>query len=338
MHALDQAYRDPSGIRLMKIAASTEVPDYVMKAENRTDLDSYSPDNFGHPGKRLYPLTSKAETWLSRQYFQLDKKAYHTGVAQAIEDRINKAAAFWNLEDDKPVIKKQASAKHTVRGIKDGDVAFTIDISEPAHYKQAAEYLVNNKNKLTYELRRSMARDLYNTPQNLKCELPVSTVDYLHKAAGFGMNDKAGVIKALNTRVVHSYRTHPQISNVLVKTAQAVDKVTPTVLNKVAQIMDIADRALKLNRYYNNGLSTPEEALYTVLHKHAAAVVDEAVRMSTGDILSKSALLNRKEAIDKFFENYEGEVPYDSPESMVEVVSSLPRQDARELMNTVGLQ
>lgn len=152
------------------------------------------------------------------------------------------------------------------------------------------------------------------------------------------MNDKAGVIKALNTRVVHAYRTHPKISNVLVKTAQSIDRVTPKVLTKVAHIIDIADRALRLNRYYNNGLSTPEEALFTVLHKHAAAVVDEAVRMSTGDILSKTALLNRKEAIDRFFENYEGEVPYSSSDEMVQVVSSLPRQDARELMNTVGLK
>jgi hypothetical protein len=211
--------------------------------------------------------------------------------------------------------------------------------SDPVHYKEAAEYLVDNKSKMTYDMRRSFARDLTNTPDKFKCELPTDVSEYVEKAAGFGMATDVTLMEGIMSRVAHLYRTYPDLSDKLVKTAKELKTMDykPSTLHKIAGMLDIVDRAVELHRYYDHGHKTPEESVFTITQKTAQDFTSEALRLTTGNVISKTALLNKKSMVDEFFENYMGEKPYDSDEEMIDIVASLPRDDAEALETTVPL-
>jgi len=336
---LAAAFGDPSCRGFMRIAASVAVPGFVKEASAEAgDVRYYSSDIFGDPARRKYPLNNRANTWLSREYFGQDRHMYDQGVAGAIGGRIEKAASYWGLEPSKR-LETPEGEYHTVRGMQGEETVLETKVADQGHYKAAAEYLVASKASLTYDIRRSFARGLLAAPAHMRAELPAATQAYLEKAAGFGMGTRPAVNKAIMARVANVHTAYPELSAMLVKAAQALrgTPVTPQVLHKVAGMLDIVDRSTQLHRYYDKGHTTPEEAVYTILSKDAETVKAEAVRLATGDLISKSALLNRKEAVDRFFEEYMGEVPYSSGDEMVAVVGTLPRQDASALMDSVGL-
>jgi hypothetical protein len=339
-NTLADIYGDSSYKKFMKIAQETEIPTFVKEGSLSSDgYNELGPDAFGDPGKRKYPLNNKSNTWVSREFFEKEKGLYDSSIADVIGGRIQKAAEFWKLED---ATKVQApdeeyhpiSAKHAGREI------FRTNVSHPQHYKEAVDYLVENKSKMTYEMRRTFARDLYNTPESMQCALGKEASEYIEKAAGFGMATNASLMTGIMSRVAHLYRNYPDLSNKLVKMAKELKgmEYTPATLNKVASMLDVVDRAVDLHRYYDHGHTTPEESVFTITQKMAQEFTEEAIKLQTGNVIGKTALLNKKSMVDEFFESYMGEKPYDSDEEMVAIVASLPRDDAAALENSVSLK
>lgn len=338
-NTLTDYFGDASYKGFMKIASEVELPDFVKEASiDASELNAYGPDAFGDPAARRYPLNNRANTWVSREFFARDKDSYDPGRAAIIESRIQKAAELWELDTPKRRVKPETPS-HVVEARHGDEKVFEVELTKPAHFKEAAENLMASKSKMTYDMRRSFARNLLATPDEFKCELPGEVSEYLEKAAGFGMATKASLTSGIMGRVVHVYRTRPDLSEGLVKMAHEVKSMdyTPTTLSKVAGMLDLVDRALDLHRYYDHGHATPEETVFAITEKTASDFTSEALRLSTGNVISKTALLNKRAIVDEFFENYMGEVPYDSDSEMVEVVTSLPRNDAAALESTAGL-
>ena len=92
-----------------------------------------------------------------------------------------------------------------------------------------------------------------------------------------------------------------------------------------------------LTRHYGNGIETPEESLFYVTEKVASEVVDEMINLQNGETTSKTKLTLNKEAVDGFFTDYYGEVPYKSPDEMSHVIASLPKNDAEAFTKVTGL-
>ena len=340
MNTLTDVFGDTSYKKFMKIASEVQLPDFVKTASLEADgYNFYSSNVFGDPAGRKYPLNNKSNTWISREFFAHERGNYTPDVADVIDGRIQKAAAFWKLEEPTK-IKAPDDEYHPVSAVHGEKVIFSTKISKQGHFKEAAEYLAGNKSKMTYDMRRSFARDLLNTPEHLKCELDSGLQEYIEKAAGFGMATQPRLITAIQRRVVHVYREHPELSEKLVKMAQSLKEIkcTPTTLHKVAGMLDIVDRAVELHRFYDQGHKTPEEDVFSIVEKTAKAFTEEALRLQSGNIISKTALINKKAAVDEFFENYMGEVPYSSDSEMLDVVASLPRNDASALEGTVDLK
>jgi len=337
MNALEKVYADPSYRKFMEIVRTTEIPAFVKEASMEDDYDSMSGQLYADPAHRRYPLNNKANTWLSREYFMTDRKDYEPRMAALIEGRISKAAEYWQVGPAKK-LTAQDPDECSVWAVHQGKPVYEVKITCGKHYKEAAEHLYNNRHAMTYDMRRSMARGLHNVPAALRSDIPADIADYLEKAAGFGMATPSIVQKTILARVVHVYRTAPELSQGLVKTAEAYKdmEVTPENLHKLAGVLDIIDRAVDLHRYYGHGHSTPEESLFQITQKMAKAVTDEGVRLANGRIVSRTALLNRRLDVDDFFRSYAGEVPYKTPEEMTDIVSSLPRGDADALLNTIG--
>jgi len=338
MDVLQEVFKDRSYRKFFRIAKETEIPGFVKEASLEIDADQLGPDAFGDPAKRTYPLNNRSNTWVSREYFERERCQYPPPLATVIGRRIEKAASFWKLEPSRTT-KASPQEYHTVRAEHAGKPAFTLSIGSPTQWKEAAERLYSSRSQMTYDMRRSMARDLLAAPDRFRCALEGDLQEYLEKAAGLGCSTDGRVMQAVLARVVHVHRTHPDLSGKLVKAAEDIKGMAgdPGMLHKLARALDMVDRAVELHRYYGHGHPTPEESVFAVTEKLASQFCKEAVRLSTGDVVSASELLAKKAQVGEFFRNYFGEVPYKSDAELTQVVSSLPRDGASALLSTVPM-
>ena len=336
-------FNDPNYSRLLEIWQATEVPEFVKEAQivENQQFNELPVDTFGDPGKRLYPLNNKSNTWLSREYFKKDRPQYPEKTASLIEGRINKAAAFWRL-DEPSYIRHDSQPEAYMINITDGaeKVVFDVNMRNPRHFKTAAETLYNNKSKYTYPMRRSFARGLLAAPAELHAELDEPVSEYIQKAANFGSSTKHDVIQALYKRICWTRRNSPEVSNALVKIAhefQKDDGALPIAqLHKVAEAIDVVDRGTGLHRLYGQKLMTPEEALFRVTEKVACDLQEETVGLMNGSLLSRTGLRKKADKIDEFFEKHVGDIPYKDENEMVTIITTLPRTDADALQNYLG--
>ncbi len=334
-----EALNDPSGVKLRKLASGLGMPDYVKQADPDEDVSSLPSACFGDPAKRRYPLHKRASAWLSRHMFELDKSGYQKDVATIIAARIEKAAALFDAQvDPEQPIKKEAAGKIMVEVKHDDAKIFKADISDKANFHKFAQYLVDNKGSMTYGMRRSLARGMLAAGTGFEDSLPADQRDYIEKAAGFGITTPARVAGVVLDRVAICNRNAPELGHELMKMAAEIEgmDLTPSVLHKVASMVDILDRAIGLHKYYDTSMKTPEEELFHITEKRASDIKDEGVKTSTGTPTTRTELLRKKAQIDTWFTNYMGEVPYADENEMVGVVSSLPKPDMLSLEKHLG--
>ena len=329
-----EALNDPSGAKLMKLASRVSMPDYVKLADPDEDVSALPSACFGDPAKRRYPLHKRASAWLSRHMFEQDRPGYQKDMALLIASRIEKAAALFDAKaDPEAPIQKEAAGKIMVKVRHDDAQVFEADISDRANFHKFAQYLVDNKSCMTYGMRRSLARGMLAAGTGFEDGLPTDQRDYLEKAAGFGVTTPARVAGVVLDSVAICNRNAPELGHELMKMAAELEGVdlTPGILDKVASMVDILDRAVGLHKHYDKGMQTPEEELFHITQKMAEDITSESVKTSTGSPMIKQELLNKKAQVDEWFHNYMGEVPYKDGEEMIGVVSSLPKPDMQAL-------
>ena len=341
MDAMEIGYGDPVGVVMLAITREVSVPDFVKEASaDGSRFKSLPASAFGDPSSRMFPLDTAADAWLSREYFKRVAPSMQGWKADVVGGRIEKAAQLWGLADIEPVeVKASSEVSHIVKGEDPSGDSVEMSLTDPVHYKDAAEWLVSNKANMTYPMRKSFARALLSAPEELHTDLPDHTERYLEKAAGVAMSTKPVVIKAIMSRVAQVARKAPDISSMLVKTARAVKEVdlTPGTLSKVAAQLDLVDRAMGLERWYGGGWGTPEEDVYAIMAKDASAMIDDAVKLMNGHIVHASELVSKRAGVDEFFENLTGEVPYEDDEEMLQFVKTIPRNDANALVDSLEL-
>jgi len=335
MNILTTVYQDPSYHTFYDIARTVEIPAFVKEASAEdSDVCCMTGDVFGDPARRKYPLNNRSNTWLSRQYFERERKGYDQKTAALVEQRIGKAAKFWGLSGE---VKRLAAdeSRHVIRIYENAKQLFDVELQGPQHYKEAAEHLETHKKEYPYSVRRSFARGLLTAPDEFKAPLKEHTQTYLEKAAGFGMTTRARMSHSILSRVANCADVHTELSSRLTKLSSLTDdlSVTPALLHKVAVMLDYVDRATGLIRYYDRGIDSPEESLFSIIEKQAQEALDNGVALSTGTVFTKQGLANSKPLIDQFFDNHIGQIPYSTVDEMIEQVAALPRPDAQVLEN-----
>jgi len=280
-----------------------DVPGFVKTAADVTDqnYNSVDIDHFADPAKRLYPLNTKSNTWLSREHFRRDETGMEKTAAELIKARISKAASFWNL--DESIRMRQADEPLTVFKINiDGDRdTDKIELDLTGHYKQACEQFYENRASYPYTTRRSFAQQVLAAPEAVKEEIAVDVEEGLHKMADYGSCTGDTARDAVFLRMCYVRTKAPETYGELVKVAHHLQHteglVDINLLHKTALILDTVDRAHGLHVKYGDALPFPEDSLFGFTEKRASLVRDEALVMSdlgelrqSGDLLTDALI------------------------------------------------
>ncbi len=333
-------FNDSNHAKLLDIFERMEVPEFVKEAtvHDEQDFSEVRMDMFGDPSRRMYPLNSRSNTWLSREYFKKDRASLRKEAADAIERRIQKAAEFWKLEPSKEKERKPETPAYVVDVRHDGKTVMNFPLASHMECKEAVEYLRGNRSRLTYDMRVSYARGLLTAPDELRRTLSEDDELFLEKTAGFGVALPEHVNHAIATRIAAVGRTYPFYAEKLAMAAHELKdtELNPSILRKVASMLDLVDRATEMHKAYDKGLKAPEDELFSLTQKAASWMKEEIVELANGRRLSKTALLEKKVEVDSFFQNVIGEIPYSNDTEMIDVIKSLPRDDADSLVEAIG--
>lgn len=346
------------------------IPSFVKEASAaKNELDELPSEAFADPPNRKFPCHTKAATWLANAYFQHSKGYYDTQRAAAIQERITKAAEYFQI---KSLCQTFTNQWEKVAGAQRPDLpdsAFGLVVDyegkkqrlfpmpNVASVKMAGEYLFANRFKYPYTWRKQAARKILakalewdkkaaageDVPHGFgTLRFEPDTQQYLEKAAGFGGSLPQYVAGKIGQRVLMMKESQNGLRTKLAEIAVALNSQPPQAmetsdLEKIAEMVDAVDHETGIHKHYSNGVELPEEAFFQILQKEAQAVLDGHITLSTGNTYPAEAFsyipLDKVAAVmgEDFKSEVSGLDGSVDPKKVAELAPTLPRGDAQLL-------
>jgi hypothetical protein len=356
---LDQT-RDLGGQEQYRICQLFEAPEFVKQAsvEQRCGSDSIQPHLYADQKHRLYPMHTKAATWLSSAFFH-DKRAELPRLeADKVEARLMEAADYWGIPTQVAGLKKRAAemARDDLARLPDEDFAWVqgrdrhLPLRNAIEVKTAAEYLFKYRDEFAFLDRQAMSRKILQKAARYGAGLGDHD-EFLERTAGFGGCSAAQAAKLVKERAMIARQHDPALADELDKMAAMILKDPqksrrPASLAKVAETIDTLDRMLHI-REYSPGVPRAEDVLFVVTRKTASALAEQHMHTTTGSVYDRDDLARLR---TKDVRNYLGDELADAIDSdgihvdgtkAAEIIATLPLGDARifdQLCSDVGIR
>ncbi len=277
-HLSDTSYKT-----LHKLMKEASMPDFVMDhvIPSRDELDS---NDFADTVHRKFPISTKADTFLSAAYAHKTAEELQPHVRQ----RLNQAVRMWGLRDDLVAAfagqQKVAEEPETVIEYRLGDVVkHRTGLASSSDFDKIAED-ISQYGKYPLETRKDVARQLLDTRW-----AEGRDVRALEKIAGYGTGTSDEVAKALQDRAYFVKREAPELFDGLMKLSEVVENgnwvVPQPVLEKTARFVDLVDRAVGLH-----GDIGKAEDLYHYTRSDGSVLRKYAVNMSNDEVLGSHVI------------------------------------------------
>lgn len=293
---------------LHRISKLAPVPEFVKDAavSGEAQRAQLPQTVFADPVNRKFPLHNKAATWLAQAYFTEARHLYGTQLAELVQGKITKAAAYWGIADDVDTARLALEHHQTATPpeLTDADYAIVIKQGEqvtrdmPIHsepnVKAAAAKLYNSRAQIPYEHRKVAARKILRKLGELGVSVEPELHEYLAKATGLGSALPKQAAEEIVHRALMVPASNPQLKTATMKIAQTVARwpgIPPTnAMDKIAAIIDRLDREQGFFKHYDEGVSTPEEICFALTEKSASTIRNSFVELTTGTIIPMEAL------------------------------------------------
>ena len=323
------------------------LPAFVKEAAVVTtdDVKDLPQTAFADPMRKL-PVHSKIATWCS--YL-----SYHSG---AVEDptlsaavKLEKAAEFWGIGAECRTVAQNLQKQAAPRLATDDDFALVtqhngdkvrrLPIAGPGNVEKSAEDLVTKRALYPLPWRKAAAQRIIKKASELSVQLVGA--HQLQQMAGVGMAKAAEIIPhlKLRSRMVKDAEIRGRL-DALVEEVQKLDSVEPGTLTKMAEAIDLSDRASGLYQYYGRGLETPEEICHRHTLKEAREKRAGLIGLTNGQGVSKEALAKLSADTftalgDDFVAAIRGSDGKVDTVKAAEIVPTLPAGDANLFVNSL---
>ena len=259
---LDQTL-DLNGQEQYRLCQLFEAPGFVKEAtvEQIAGTDGLMQHLFADQRRRLFPLHSKAATWLSSAFFFDKQAALPRTDVEKIENRLRDAASFWGIEVQVNALKEKAAELRSddLAKLPDEDFAWVegrerhLPLRNALEVKAAAEYLHKWRDEFAFADRQQIARKVLQKAARHGAALGEHD-EFLERVAGFGGCSAAEAAKLVSDRAKLARAKDPDLAGELEKMAAMILKDpqkarSPHRLAKVAETIDQLDRLLHIREY-----------------------------------------------------------------------------------------
>jgi hypothetical protein len=297
--------RDKNKADFYNLSLCNEIPSFVKEAHLMEEPSLYKLKGaqFADSGNRMFPINSRAETWLSAAYIQ---KQAHEGstIDSSTMFRIKEACELWDIDfesiqGDTVVHEKTASRSISI-SYKDDNAVHAVTSANCGDHldKIASDILAGNH---THVIRRNVARQLLGAKDALGHSFDRGTQISIEKVAGYGVGHISAVTQAIAQRrcaIDKSCPHHVESLRLVEKVAaESADKdgiIQGDWLDKVASLLDAVDRQEGLNIKYNDTFTSPERQLYSVCLSEVDSFRDSMVKLANGRFFMRDKFNHKK--------------------------------------------
>lgn len=329
---------DTSWRQYMTIAATYKLPEYVLAYEPMTKDAAATMDDalFADVVYKRFPIDTPASTWLSAAYFNENRKDIPSDLATVVEDNIKMAASLYGIDQDvKNVLEYQASSPE----IPDSYYGY-VDKAGHKHYpmfdslgvEKAGEHYAKHRFTYAPEIRKQISSAIVKRAN----ETDVAVPHAVFRDAGVGATNMEDLSDNLLYRAQVLMDKDAELATVIANMSKALNAATPAEvseqLDKVATIIEAADRIYGLDKVYGREYLAPQDFIYSMDIKQASAFVKDAISLNRHVFsLDKLATLDPdifKTALGAdLFSSIVDEKGTLSKTKMAEVLPTLPRPD-----------
>jgi len=310
-------------------------------------MEPLSKECFADQYNCKYPIHTKEAAYNSFKDYCAEKNAISETLRPEIEDNFKKAAAFHDIELQEPVIKEASREMHLFaeQGASEGVVMPVIATYE--EIEQGKNYLLEKRASMPCKSLREASKYLLWAAANSDKAIDDPDMCKIAALAGAGVGDKDEILEQFDKRAtlielpVDQQTGFWDFSRKMHEISDE-DFYKSAMLTKICDTMDEIDRRYGLNEHYgkkmgDSVLKSPEQVCFGQnlddLTKEAADMLHVA---SIDTILSKKAVLERKDAINGFFSTYFGAENAENDEKLLEKVASLDENTANALLQALG--
>ena len=311
-------------------------------------MEPLSKECFADQYNCKYPIHTKEAAYNSFQEYCQEKGSIAAELKPEIEANFQKAASFHEIELAEPVIKEAAVREmHTLAedGAEEG-VSMPI-ITSVEELKQSKDYLLEKRASMSCKSLREASKYLLWAAANSDSDLNDPDMRKIASIAGVGVGDKEEILEQFDKRATlielpvdqqtgfweFSRKLHDISDEEFYKSA---------TLTKICDTMDEIDRMYGLNTRYgtkmgDSTLIAPEQVCFGQNIDDLTKEASDMLHVPSIDtVLSKKAVLERKKAVNSFFDSYFGDDPVEIDADLLEKVATADKNTANALLKALG--
>lgn len=310
-------------------------------------MEPLSKECFADQYNCKYPIHTKEAAYNSFKEYCAEKDTISAAIKPEIEANFQKAASFHDIKLEEPVIKEASREMHTLaeEGASEGVSMPIIATSE--EIEQGKDYLLEKRASMSCKSLREASKYLLWAAANSDINVEDPDMRKIAALAGVGVGDKDEILEQFDKRAtlielpVEQQTEFWAFSRKLHEISDE-DFYKEATLTKICDTIDEIDRTYGLNEHYgkkmgDSVLKSPEQVCFGQniddLTKEAADMLHVP---SIDTVLSKKAVLERKDAINGFFSTYFGAENAENDEKLLEKVASLDENTANALLRALG--
>ena len=310
-------------------------------------MEPLSKECFADQYNCKYPIHTKEAAYSSFKDYCDAKAGIPAAMKAEIEANFQKAASFHDIKLEEPVVKTASREMHTLAedGAEEG-VSMPI-IASMEEIQQGKAYLLEKRASMSCKSLREASKYLLWAASNSETDLDEPDMRKIASMAGVGVGDKDEILEQFDKRAtlielpVDQQTGFWAFSRDLHQISDE-DFYKEATLTKICDTMDEIDRMYGLNEHYgkkmgDSVLMSPEQVCFGQniddLTKEAADMLHVA---SIDTVLSKKAVLERKNAVNSFFDSYFGDDPVEIDADLLEKVATLDENTANALLKALG--
>lgn len=295
-------------------------------------MSTLSKDCFAYPAKNKYPIHTKEAALSSYEEFKTDIQDFSEQTIKVIADNFIKAAALHNITyKQQSNIKSQQMIPFTC---EDGTVIKITKVANAEDVQSAVQFLKNVSKEIPLKDLRKVAQAIFVEAD--KTDAPEDAMKQVHKFAGIGFGQPSQMVQQFCKR--GALINMPQsTSSVFYQVYRDLNDATSSqtmfkISTQLCDILDSMDRMYKLSDFYGTKLKAPQDVCFSQgMDDLILQAQDYLPVVSTGTIMSKTALLQNKDKVQKFFLDYYDQ-KIENKEHLFNKVASLSQTGIKTLI------
>ena len=306
-------------------------------------MESFSKECFADQRNCKYPVYTKEAALQSFQDYCKDKMAIPAVLREEIEAQFNKAAAYHEIELAEPVIKTAAVDTNLIAETGSEKGITMPVITSVEDIEQSKGYLLDKRASESCKTLREGAKYVLWAASNSKMDLETPEMRKIAALAGCGVGDKEEILEQFDKRATLIELPVDQQSGfwAFSRELHAIPEeefYKEATLTKICDTMDEIDRMYGLNSQYgrkmgDSVLMSPEQACFGQNIDDLTKEASDMLHIPSIDtVISKKALLERKNGVNSFFNTYFGAENEEDDGKMCQKVASLDGKTAKALL------